>query len=371
MRLFSFRISILFQLVVWLSLVCQQVQASFSYDLRTTSGSNLLSIQNGPAGGIATDVNLEYLGSYSWDDRFTLYGLSSLKSRNYLTPSMEKNGRFGLISQFLGGQYIGDELWEISTWVGGAISDGRDIAFSPTDEGGRNVHSVNSKFQAQIRKSWSESSLAATIMQSKIDPSTSTSDEKGNIFVDDRQDLSGLLAFDVTFERKYKLNVKLGTLQKKYGHRFSRYTDGSIILNSEPQQETETELSTALAVKEGILEIEPLLSVTRNKDRIYGALDSNRLKLGFSSRIDLQSLLLFIQAYTSRTDFSNFSSTALLSPSSGDKRADTDREFEMRLEKSIGKNVLYLGLSRLAKDSNYQPPVISENAVFIGFKGVN
>jgi hypothetical protein len=266
-------------------------------------------------------------------------------------------------------QYLSEQLFELNAIAGLGISEGRDIAFSPLENTGRATRSNNMKSQLQLRKSWGESTLGLTLGRSDLDAMNVSTDEIGNLFEDDRIDQSLTLAYQLDFESTYQLKMASLGRDRKYKNRFSRFTDGSILVGSDPQSETETEFQLGLGYKSDTVNLEPTLSFGQNKDRVFGALDSVTRKLAVNFAYLFEAFKLKSNVSLSSAEFKNFSADALTNPSSGRKRADTETSARLGLEIPWAGQLVDASISQLSRNSNYESQKLNETTLELNIKG--
>lgn len=330
----------------------------------TTNAARLLNETPGTYTTVSPSFSLEHSPSDSLainaELNVDLKQFSDEKAKNLANEMMgEARGAF---------IWFASEFWEIGGDIGATYAENRlpvQISSTETTAQAQKYLEPDSRFYA----AWiSDKMTFESGVSAKKRNYWTTMEDRGNIFHNDYEQVGADFKASYTFHKDFKLSLRSLIENKQYKEKAADFSDGAASSAASPNptlQETSTEYNIIADYTLGKIKLSTMPGIRLNKDRIFGAKDSQTLKLQQKMIISLSNNLSWSPtvSYT-REDFNKFRSNPEGDPTHSPLREDSDIKFSSPLKYSLRKDTILsfdYGFSK--KESNYANNSYSETTI--------
>ena len=346
------------------------IQVKPSVGISVGSSSNVGKLNqdsSGSYGRISPSLSMEYLPTDSVVLNFQVSGdVKRYSEDSARTIGDEKSG-----DARLAGIWFINETWEFGGDLGGYYTENRLPVQISSTETSAQIQKYTEP-DSRLYLAWVGEKLSVeTGANTKLRRYSTTVDDRGNTFHNDFDSLSGDVNIGYTFMDAFKLSLKALIEDKQYKERRADFSDGAASNPLSPHpilRETANEFGVVADYQIGKLKLSSAPVLRLNKDRIFGARDSQVLKFHQKIVIPIGGKLTWSPGLTfSQENFERFRSNPEGDPFGSPLRRDLDLKvtspFKYALKENLQVNAEY-GFSK--KDSNYANSSYSEHTVSAG-----
>ena len=345
-----------------------QIKPSVGISVGSSSNVGKLNQDSsGTYGRVSPSLSLEYLPSDSVVLNFQINGdVKRYSEDSARTIGDEKNGEARL-----SGIWFINDTWEFGGDLGGYYSENRLPVQISSTETSAQIQKYTEP-DSRLYLAWIGEKLSVeTGANAKLRTYSTTVDDRENTFHNDFDSFSGDVKVGYSFAEAFKLSLKVLIEDKQYKERRADFSDGAASNPLSPHpilRETANEFGVVADYQIGKLKLTSTPAVRLNKDRIFGARDSQTLKFQQKIMIPIGAKLSWSPGFTlSQESFERFRSNPEGDPFGSPLRRDLDLKltspFKYTLKQNLQVNAEY-GFSR--KDSNYANSSYSEHTVSAG-----
>jgi len=335
------------------------------------STNNAIKLENGTGGSyglLSPSISFEYYPNDSVAAQFDASAnLKEFSDKTLGSLANEKSlDTRGAIIWFV------DDAWETGGDIGFLLMENR----LPVQTSSSETMALLQKYsEPDVRAylAWSKNNLfwEAGAGARRRDYSTDMID-RGNTFQNDYDQLSGDLKIGYEFPKKIKISLRGIFEEKTYKYRPADFSDGAASPSGDPHpnlKETSNEVGLPIEYKIGSLSFVTTPAIRNNKDRIFGARDSQTLKLQQKVSWAITNKLKWAPALNySQESFVKFRSQPEADPFGSPLRVDKDLSITSPLKYSLtDTTAINLDYSYSKRDSNYANSSYIEQAISAGF----
>lgn len=225
---------------------------------------------------------------------------------------------------------------------------------------------------SRIYAAWaSDKIILETGLTAKNRQYSTTIDDRGNTFYNNYNQIAADLKFSYSFSKNFKLSIRNLIEDKKYQEKPADFSDGAASVSTSPNpilEETATEHSLIAEYNFGKTKFVTTPGIRINKDRVFGARDSQALKLQQKMNLPITSKLSWAPAISiSKEKFSKFHSDPENDPFNSPLREDSDFKITSPLKYALQNNIqINLEYGFLKKDSNYANSSYTDTTISTG-----
>lgn len=347
------------------------LQVKPSVAISVGSSSNVGKLNNessGTYGKVSPTLSFEYLPSDAVVLNLQINGeFKQFSETATRTIGDEKNGEI----RSAGIWFIND-TWEIGGDIGAFYTENRlPVQVSSTETSAQIQKYIEP--DSRLYLAWVGDKFSVeTGASAKLRQYSTTTEDRGNAYRNDSDTFGSDIKIGYALAESFKLSARALIEDKKYKERRADFSDGAASNPASPHpilRETANEIGIAADYTFGKLKLTSTPTIRFNKDRVFGARDSETLKFQQKIIIPIGKKLTWSPGFTvSEERFSRFRSNPEGDPFGSPLRKDLDLKVispvKYTLKENIQINAEY-GFSR--KDSNYANSSYSDHAVSAGF----
>ena len=347
------------------------LQVKPSVAISVGSSSNVGKLNNessGTYGKVSPALSFEYLPSDTVVLNLQVNGeFKQFSEAATRTIGDEKNGEI----RSAGIWFIND-TWEMGGDVGAFYTENRlPVQVSSTETSAQIQKYMEP--DSRLYLAWVGDKFSAeTGASAKLRQYSTTTEDRGNAYRNDFDTFGGDLKISYALAESFKLSAIVLIEDKKYKERRADFSDGAASNPGSPHpilRETANEVGLAADYTFGKFKFTSTPIIRFNKDRVFGARDSETLKFQQKIIVPIGKKLTWSPGITvSEERFSRFRSNPEGDPFGSPLRKDLDFKvtspMKYILKENLQINAEY-GFSR--KDSNYANSSYTDHAVSAGF----
>ena len=339
-------------------------------DFLVGTSSNVGRLKNATAGSYgkaSPSIGLEYAPS----ETFVLTSQLSADLKKYSAQDTQAIGNESRAELRNVGIWFLSDKWEIGGDLGGSYAD----SLLPTQVTATQTTAQQQKYlepDGRLYGAWMGEKLSVESGISAKSRSYSTLlEDRGNSFHNNFDQFGGDVKFGFSFSKTSKISFKGLLENRKYKEKPADFTDGAASNSASPLptlEENATELSVSGEMSIGKVKITSTPAIRFNKDKIFGARDSQTLKFQQKFLVPFSDHFTWAPTFSiSQESFTRFRSDPDVDPFGSPLRRDLNLKASSPFKYRVSKLVQVLAeysFSRL--DSNYANSSFSEHAVSMG-----
>ena len=347
------------------------LQVKPSVTISVGSSSNVGKLNNkssGTYGEVSPAISFEYLPLDTVFLNLQVNGefkqFSEAASR---TIGDEKNGEIRSA-----GIWFVNDTWELGGDIGAFYTENRvPVQISSTETSAQIQRYMEP--DSRLYLAWvGDKFLVETGASAKLRQYSTKTEDRGNTYRNDFDTFGGDLKIGYALAESFRVSAKVLIEDKKYKERSADFSDGAASNPRSPHpilQETANEIGLAADYTFGKLNFTTAPTIRFNKDRVFGARDSETLKFQQKIIVPFGKKLAWSPGFTiSEERFSRFRSNPEDDPFGSPLRKDLDFKVASPMKYTLIENLQInaeYGFSR--KVSNYANGSYTEHAVSAGF----
>lgn len=339
-------------------------------DLLVGTSSNVGKLQNATAGSYgkaSPSIGVEYAPS----ETVVLTSQLSADLKQYSAQDTQAIGNESRAELRNLGIWFLSEKWEVGGDLGASYSD----SLLPVQVSSTQTTAEQQKYlepDSRVYGAWTGEKLAAETGISVKSRSYSTLlEDRGNSYHNDFNQFAGDIKFGYNLSKTSKISIKGLVEDRKYKERPADFTDGAASNPASPLpilEENAAELSAVAETTIGKVKLTSTPAIRFNKDKVFGARDSQTLKFQQKAIIPFSDRFSWTPTFSiSQESFTRFRSSPEVDPFGSPLRRDLNLKASSPFKYRVSKFVQVLAeysFSRL--DSNYADSSYSEHAVSMG-----
>ncbi|MGE4131457.1 MAG: hypothetical protein AB7F86_07445 [Bdellovibrionales bacterium] len=267
--------------------------------------------------------------------------------------------------------WFASDSWETGGDLGGVLGESRipvQLDSSTTTAQMQRFNELNGRVYLAY---FAESSSVEIGTEGRRRDYSTPLDDRGNRYEGDYSSLSGDLQYTKDFSESTKASIKYLYEDKHYGARPADFSDGAASAAATPHpklREVANELGLALAYSFGKISLSTAPSYRVNKDKIFGARDSNTQKIVQKISIPISESLSWSPSITYSTEiFKSFRSAPESDPVNSPLREDSNLKLSGPLKYKLKTDLELSGdYSYSKKSSNYANSSYEDQSISLG-----